>query len=59
MKINEAIKILQSECCVPNSIFMTDKYQAIALGIEALKCVKDIRNYPFPDSILHLPGEET
>jgi len=34
-----------------------EEHEAIKLGIEALKCVKEIRHHPFPESVLQLPGE--
>jgi len=33
------------------------RIDALKLGIEALKAVEKMRHYPFPDEILHLPGE--
>ncbi len=55
--LGEAIKILQIECCVPNSIFMTAKYQAIALGIEALKAIQSLRQGTPGLNLSKLPGE--
>ncbi len=57
MTLEEAIEISQSECCVPNSVFMTDKYQALALLIEAGKEVKRLRALRPSSLYTLLPGE--
>ena len=57
MKIDKAINILdryQVEGEAPCGGALDD---ALKLGIEALKVIKKIRHYPFPDEILKLPGE--
>ena len=57
MKLEEAIKILETEAYLAERRAATGHYNAIKLGIEALKSVKYVRrNYP---KILTapLPGE--
>ncbi|MBA7579587.1 hypothetical protein ES708_21458 [subsurface metagenome] len=57
MKIDEAIKENQETLCVPNSEFLKPKYQAIALGTEALKQIKQVRAYAKELYLPLLPGE--
>ena len=57
MKIEKAIEILTSELSLVRGIGTQSRIDAIKLGIEALKCVKEIRHHPFPESVLQLPGE--
>jgi len=35
----------------------TDTYKALAMANEALKTIKEMRHYPFPDGVVQLPGE--
>jgi len=57
MNIEKAIEILDdyerygAECTHP------DLPDAIKLGTEALKIIKEWRHYPFPDGVAQLPGE--
>jgi len=37
---------------------MTYEQKALQLAIEALKTIKELRHYPFPDGVIQLPGEE-
>ena len=55
--IDEAINILQKECCVPNSVFQEPKYQAFALSIEALEQTKELQRLPGCREVFRLPGE--
>lgn len=57
MTIEQAIELLQLDLDDPGSIPIEGLNTAKALGIEALKTVHQIRHYPFPDSVILLPGE--
>lgn len=57
MTIDEAIKQNQATLCVPNSEFMKPKFQAIALGNEALKHIRDARLADLIPLPIPLPGE--
>lgn len=57
MTIDKAIEILKFESRRPFNFANHDRANALELGIEALKTVRDMRHYPFPDGIVELPGE--
>lgn len=57
MTIDEAIKELTKQLGPKYSTPDTDFHNAMKLGIEALKTVRDVRRWPFPESIILLPGE--
>jgi len=57
MTIEEAIGFNQALEKDLRAKGMTTFAEAQQLGIEALKCVKEIRHHPFPDTVLQLPGE--
>lgn len=57
MKLTKAIEILDVRPG-QNSFFLTPgRLEAMKLGIEALKAIKKMRHFPFPEEILQLPGE--
>lgn len=57
MTIDEAINENQKTLCVPNSEFLKPKYQAIALGNEALKAWQEHRRIMGHPKLWILPGE--
>lgn len=57
MTIDEAIERLQSRLSGYPREDASENMDDMKLGIEALKCVKEIRHHPFPDTVLKLPGE--
>lgn len=57
MKIEKAIEILEDGLRFVEPGDSPDKPDAVQLGIEALKVIKELRHYPFPDGIVQLPGE--
>ena len=57
MKLDKAIEILQEHIEWCKEAHEADICSATRLGIEALKAIKAMRHYPFPDEILQLPGE--
>lgn len=57
MTIDEAINENQETLCVPNSEFLKPKYQAIALGNEALKAMRNARSLVSRSEYRLLPGE--
>ena len=57
MTIEKAIEILQDLLREGPQFPPDDRREAVQLGIEALKTVKDMRNHPFPDGVIELPGE--
>ncbi len=57
MKIDKAIEVLSLSANQGTTTFNPDYKAAQLLGIEALKTVKAIRHYPFPDGVIILPGE--
>jgi len=57
MKLDKACEILDNILSRLSIQEEPDDRKAIELGREALKAVKKMRVYPFPDEILHLPGE--
>ena len=59
MRIEEAIEINNSILDGTYDHRDEDMEIALKLGIEALKTVREMRHYPFPDGIIQLPGETT
>lgn len=57
MKLKIAIEVLIRDLHDPGSADPEVLNKAKALSIEAMKAVQEIRNYPFPDGIVQLPGE--
>jgi len=57
MKLPKAIEILYDLIGEGPQFSPDDRRDAVKLGIEALKTVRDMRHYPFPDGIVQLPGE--
>ncbi|MBA7590033.1 hypothetical protein ES708_32132 [subsurface metagenome] len=58
MKISKAIEVLTLLSPSNRILSDDDQLDAIKLGIEALEAIQKMRNYPFPDEILQLPGED-
>ena len=57
MTIDKAIEVLQNRLIGPANMIMSDNYQAYALGLEALKRLKEVRQSGLPYLRLPLPGE--
>ena len=57
MTIDEAITILQNISSLTNTAGPDVRMKAFRLGRDALKTIKELRNYPFPDGVVQLPGE--
>ncbi|MBA7675387.1 hypothetical protein ES703_83620 [subsurface metagenome] len=57
MTLDEAQETITSIIHAHASARTPKAIRAMQLGIEALKAVQKLRHYPFPDEILHLPGE--
>jgi len=57
MTIDEAIEILQRDIDEHYCLEGKSVDEAHRLGIEALKTIKEMRHYPFPDGIIKLPSE--
>lgn len=57
MKIEEAQICLSIQLEVKHRLGKDYEAKALQLGIEALKCVLEIRHHPFPDEALQLPSE--
>ncbi|MBA7535575.1 hypothetical protein ES705_27833 [subsurface metagenome] len=57
MNLDKAIEINEHIHSELQRAATVEELNAIKLGIEALKTIKEMRLYPFPDQILQLPGE--
>lgn len=57
MTLDKAIEILTDILAHVEPGDPPEEHDAISLGSEALKAVRKMRVFPFPDEILHLPGE--
>lgn len=57
MNLEKAIEILSLSSNGTTPVTLADLQDAMKLGIEAMKCVKEIRHHPFPEEVLLLPGE--
>lgn len=57
MKVSRAIEILNQTTQETLPITDLDTLDAVMLGIEAMECVRKIRQHPFPEEVLLLPGE--
>ena len=57
MTIDKAIEILEGEVTYRDCLDNTDRYHALKLGIEALKLVKQLKDWKIVFGTQELPGE--
>lgn len=57
MKLDKAIEIGELNVKEAGAKMPSDTLVALKILIEAGKCVRKIRHYPYPDEVLQLPGE--